>query len=220
MLEPDGYQIVKTAVALALCERASQMIDQIQLDTAGSRRMLDHRWCAELAMRLKQHPQIKRLLTDQAVAVQCTLFEKSEQKNWLVALHRDVSVCVAKRVSAKGWGGWSEKEGLTIAQPPRTILEGLIAVRLHLDDCPICAGTLRVVAQSHQQDWGGNARLQESDTIALAAHCGDALLLRPLLLHASSKASVPSRRRVLHFLFAPDRLADVGTADLRWRWTI
>jgi hypothetical protein len=29
------------------------------------------------------------------------------------------------------------------------------------------------------------------------------LVLKPLLLHASSKASMPSQRRVLHFVFGP-----------------
>ena len=35
---------------------------------------------------------------------------------------------------------------------------------------------------------------------------GDALVLRPLLLHASSKASGTSRRRVLHYVFGPCEL--------------
>ena len=35
---------------------------------------------------------------------------------------------------------------------------------------------------------------------------GFAMLMRPLLLHASSKARGASRRRVLHFLFGPRQL--------------
>jgi len=38
------------------------------------------------------------------------------------------------------------------------------------------------------------------------------LLMRPLLLHASSKSSGSSRRRVLHFLFGPPVLP----CGLRW----
>ena len=33
------------------------------------------------------------------------------------------------------------------------------------------------------------------------------MLMRPLLLHASSKTAGTSRRRVLHFLFGPRELA-------------
>src|SRR5581483_5304455 len=41
---------------------------------------------------------------------------------------------------------------------------------------------------------------------------GGAMLMRPLLLHASSKVTVDSTRRVLHFVFGPEHLP-VG---LRW----
>jgi hypothetical protein len=45
---------------------------------------------------------------------------------------------------------------------------------------------------------------------------GGALLMRPLLLHASSKAAVPNGRRVLHFLFGPRSLP----LGLRWHTAI
>ncbi|WP_251044641.1 MULTISPECIES: hypothetical protein [unclassified Lysobacter] len=49
------------------------------------------------------------------------------------------------------------------------------------------------------------------------ARPGDLLIMRPLLLHASSKAVEPSgRRRVLHFLFGPH---DPGFS-LRWSTAI
>lgn len=42
------------------------------------------------------------------------------------------------------------------------------------------------------------------------------LVMRPLLLHASSKAPGAGLRRVLHFLFAPAR----ASHDLRWQIAI
>jgi hypothetical protein len=45
---------------------------------------------------------------------------------------------------------------------------------------------------------------------------GGALLMRPLILHASSKAAVPNGRRVLHFLFGP-RALPLG---LRWHTAV
>jgi hypothetical protein len=38
------------------------------------------------------------------------------------------------------------------------------------------------------------------------------MLMKPLLLHASSKVSIDSGRRVLHFVFAPAELP----GGLRW----
>jgi hypothetical protein len=45
---------------------------------------------------------------------------------------------------------------------------------------------------------------------------GDALVLRPLLLHSSSKASGSGMRRVLHFLFGPPELP----YGLRWQHAV
>jgi hypothetical protein len=45
---------------------------------------------------------------------------------------------------------------------------------------------------------------------------GGALVMRPLLLHASSKATAPVARRVLHFVFGPPQLP----ARLVWKEAI
>lgn len=50
------------------------------------------------------------------------------------------------------------------------------------------------------------AQLGRTQGVTVPARRGDALLMRPLVLHASSKASGTSRRRVLHFLFGPGSL--------------
>jgi hypothetical protein len=51
------------------------------------------------------------------------------------------------------------------------------------------------------------------DELECVAGGGGVLMLRPLLLHSSSKALAPGRRRVLHFLFGPPELP----CSLRWR---
>jgi hypothetical protein len=48
--------------------------------------------------------------------------------------------------------------------------------------------------------------------VACTLERGDVLVMRPLLLHASSKASGFGMRRVLHFLFGPPTLPN----GLRW----
>jgi hypothetical protein len=50
----------------------------------------------------------------------------------------------------------------------------------------------------------------------LAASRGGALAMRPLILHASSKATSLASRRVLHFVFGPPKLP----LGLEWRWAI
>jgi hypothetical protein len=63
----------------------------------GSRCLLSLAWCAALARRLRAHPALRELLPSTHVAVQCTYFEKSAARNWLVGLHQDLSIPIAVR---------------------------------------------------------------------------------------------------------------------------
>jgi ectoine hydroxylase-related dioxygenase (phytanoyl-CoA dioxygenase family) len=90
----------------------------------------------------------------------------------------------------------------------------MLIARIHLDDCAEENGALRVIKSSH--DFGIMSRdqiksivLSESATV-LTAKAGDVLLMKPLLLHASSPARNPSHRRVLHLEFAPEALLPDG----------
>lgn len=177
---------------------------------AGSRRLLESLWCQRVAQQLKRHPAISIHLPKDAVAVQCTLFDKGTDRNWLVGWHQDLAIPVREKVLDATCSGWSLKEGMTFVQPPDAVLADVIAVRVHLDDSAAGNGPLRIVPGSHR-----SGRLKASDALsqrALAeevvctASRGDALLMRPLLLHASSKADVDTPRRVLHFLFGPSEL--------------
>jgi hypothetical protein len=183
---------------------------------AGTRNLLDLPCCQELATILRTHDAIGPLLPPGAVAVQCTLFDKSADRNWLVGLHQDVAIPVQERVAHPECSGWSEKEGVLYVQPPVRVLESLVAVRLHLDDCGPESGPLRVVPRSHRHgrlsaDEAKTLRQQQGEVECLADR-GGVVMIRPLLLHSSSKARAQSRRRVLHFLFGPSEL----TCGLRW----
>ncbi len=105
-------------------------------------------------------------------------------------------------------------------QPPVAVLPQLLAVRLHLDDCGPDDGPLRVIPGSHQSGLIDPARAvqmrQQSQEVACCVARGGVLLMRPLLLHASSRSSGNSQRRVLHFVFAPPDLP----YDLRWPVTL
>ena len=150
------------------------------------------------------------MLPTDAAAVQCTLFDKSPQKNWLVSLHQDLSIPVREQVDSPACSGWSAKEGKVFVQPPAWVVEQLVAVRVHLDACPADAGELRVVPGSHAfgrlgADAAEKLR-KERGEILVTARRGEALVMRPLLLHASSKATAPRARRILHFVFGPAEL--------------
>jgi len=218
-LERDGFAIFPGVLPELDCDHIAAELTSIDRG-AGSRMLLQQDWCSALAKRLKQHSALRDSLPVAAMAIQCTFFDKSADKNWLVTLHQDLSVPVRSRISAKGYSGWSEKEGQLYVQPPREILEMLVGVRLHLDDCNAENGPLRVVPGSHRMgrlsDLDARALRDKNGEVSCIAPKGGALLLRPLLLHSSSKAEAPSHRRVLHFLFGPAK----APGGLEWAGAI
>lgn len=208
-LDADGFALVPALLSEADCDGVAQALSSAESRGVGSRRLLQEDWCADLAHQVMTHPEIRRSLPVNARAVQCTLFEKSAGKNWLVPIHQDLSIPVACRVSHSALSGWSEKEGVTFVQPPDTVLRQLLAVRVHIDRCSEEDGPLRLVPGSHELgrvDPGRAAMLGRAHGVVVPAERGDALVMRPMVLHASSKSSGTSLRRVLHFLFGPQAL--------------
>lgn len=95
-------------------------------------------------------------------------------------------------------------------QPPVEALRSLLAVRIDLDGSDAANGALRVLPGTHRLGVLQPVRIAElASTVAqitCAVPAGGALLMRPLLLHASSKAEAGTHRRVVHIEFASEDL--------------
>jgi ectoine hydroxylase-related dioxygenase (phytanoyl-CoA dioxygenase family) len=219
-IESQGFTVVPDVLDTAACASISNLLDASPVSGAGSRRLLMSVWCQDLAAKLRSNTRIASLLPRDAVAVQCTLFDKSPDKNWLVALHQDRSIPVRERLADAGLSGWSEKEGDIFVQPPHSLLEQLAAVRVHIDSCSVQSGPLRVVPGSHRLGLLSTPDAEECRArvgeVVIPAAQGDTLVMKPLILHASSKGSSSARRRVLHFVVGP-RTLPLG---LQWRHAI
>lgn len=220
IFEEQGFLVVGPLLDRAACDRLDAIVSQHHMDAAGTRNMLELPWCKTLAESMRAHPLIAPDLPDDAVAMQCTLFEKSASQNWLVPVHQDLSIAVRERIDHPDLTGWSEKEGIVFVQPPESVLRHMLAIRLHLDDCGPEDGPLRVVPGSHRHGRMTNEQaLAERDRhgeIICPVERGAALLMKPLLLHASSKSRGESRRRVLHFVYGPRYLP----CGLQWRMAV
>ena len=159
---------------------------------------------------------LQSILGEGYFAVRGILFDKTPGSNWKVGWHQDLSIAVRNRVETPGFGPWSEKAGVTHVQPPREVLEGMLTVRLHLDDCDESNGPLRVVPSSHRSGKLTpdeiKAVRREKGQVVCTVPSGGALLMRPLLLHASSPATSPHHRRVIHIEFASQSLPN----GLQW----
>jgi ectoine hydroxylase-related dioxygenase (phytanoyl-CoA dioxygenase family) len=219
-VDADGYAFASAVLSEGEVTSIRDALESTEIAGAGSRNLLQSGWCRELVEKIRHHSEIRAALPTSPVAVQCTFFDKSEEKNWLVALHQDLAIPVKERVEDVALGVWSVREGQHFVQAPAELLEQLLAVRVHVDDCGLENGPLKVVPGSHR-----HGRLDEvtarslrdaAGEIACAISSGGALLLRPLLLHASSKAKSPRHRRVLHFLFGPE----APGYGLRWQHAV
>jgi hypothetical protein len=218
--ERRGYAITSGLVAPRETATISRALNRLAMRCAGTRNLLNHPWCCALVRRVKRRLASANALPPSFVGVQCTLFYKSASCNWLVALHQDLSIPVRARVDHPSLGAWSRKEGGHFVQPPVEVLESLVAVRVHVDDCTAENGPLRIVPASHLcGPLSGSAAVELRATLgeeACLVKSGDAILMRPLLLHASSKAVAPSCRRVLHVLFGPPALPH----GLEWKHAV
>ena len=103
---------------------------------------------------------------------------------------------------------------------PDELLDQMIAVRLHVDDCTADNGPLRVIPSSHRAGTMSPERIvsqcESLEEEELLVSKGGVIAMRPLLIHASSKSRTIENRRVLHFLFGPVELP----AGLEWRLAV
>jgi ectoine hydroxylase-related dioxygenase (phytanoyl-CoA dioxygenase family) len=148
--------------------------------------------------------------------VKAIYFDKPAGSNWLVPWHQDLMINVDHRPGdLPGFGPWTSKaEGVSV-QPPLAVLEDVCTIRIHLDDCDGSNGALRVVPGSHRLGVVlGAAQAALTPTAELCAvPAGGAMLMRPLLLHTSSRSTSDRPRRVVHLEFSSVELP--GT--LQWR---
>ncbi|QDT75230.1 phytanoyl-CoA dioxygenase family protein [Lacipirellula limnantheis] len=186
-------------------------------NVAGRRNMLAVPAVAALAKSKKLLDLVQRYTGGEPRPVRAIWFNKSPGANWLVAWHQDLAIPVRERVETPGFGAWSVKEGVPHVQPPVEVLERMLTVRIHLDNADEWNGALRVIPESHRlgrldADQIASLREGRSETLCAAA-AGDALLMRPLLLHASGRSTNDRSRRVLHLEYAGEELPGV----LEWR---
>jgi ectoine hydroxylase-related dioxygenase (phytanoyl-CoA dioxygenase family) len=217
----DGFAIVADVLGHADVSRLTDAVERSRelgdSGRGGIRNLLDR---VPKVRSLAESPSIRALvepvLGKGAFAARGILFDKTPDANWKVPWHQDLTIAVQRRMDVAGFGPWTIKDGVHHVQPPVGILENMLAVRLHLDDCGEENGPLKVIPGSHRN---GRLTAEQIQTIASKnpdVSCpvgrGGAVLMRPLLLHASSVARSPRHRRVVHIEFAASGLP----GGLRW----
>jgi ectoine hydroxylase-related dioxygenase (phytanoyl-CoA dioxygenase family) len=155
---------------------------------------------------------IEPILGSEARIVRGIFFDKTPDANWKVAWHQDLTIAVHKQVDIDDYGSWSKKAGIVNVQPPISVLEKMLTLRVHLDDTDEFNGALRVIPASHK---GGRLSAEEiqvwkekGDSITCSVKRGGVMIMRPLILHSSLAALHPRHRRVVHLEYCSAKLPD------------
>ena len=180
---------------------------------AGVRHAMRVRAVGEMARRAPLLEIAQEILGEGAFPYRATLFDKSAPANWLVVWHQDTALPLRERREVPGWGPWSVKEGVNYAHAPASTLEQVVALRVHLDDSTSENGPLRVLPGTHAFGVLTDEQIHVLSTKTAEVEClvgkGGVLAMRPLIVHASSKAQTEMPRRVLHIEYAgPGALCD------------
>ncbi len=152
----------------------------------------------------------------EARPVRAVLFDKNSVANWALGWHQDRTIVVERRVEVAGFGPWTVKAGLIQVEPPLSVLQAMVTLRVHLDAVDADNAPLRIAPGSHRlgriaQD-GIDAVVAQLGETACLAERGDIWLYATPIVHGSRAAARPRRRRVLQIDYAATDLP----APLRW----
>jgi ectoine hydroxylase-related dioxygenase (phytanoyl-CoA dioxygenase family) len=99
-------------------------------------------------------------------------------------------------------------------QPPLPILENNYTIRIHLDKTDETNGALKVIPKSHLKKIYRPESIHwkaEKEVICTIPE-GGIMIMKPLILHSSSKSNINRRRRVIHIEFSNSSLPH----ELNW----
>lgn len=219
-LDRAGYALTDLVLTDVQCEYLAESLPTLENGRGGVRNLLSHPTVQRLLHDQKLGHRLGSLAGDNLVAVKATLFDKTPEANWRVQWHQDRAIAVKERLDLPGYGPWTTKSGTLHVDAPAAVLAQMLAIRVHLDACGPDNGPLRIIPGSHR-----SGKLSESQLAALVA-CGPMvglyvpqgaiLVMRPLLVHASSPAQTGTHRRVLHIELAPRSSID----PLQWHTAI
>ncbi|MGF7074790.1 phytanoyl-CoA dioxygenase family protein [Mucilaginibacter sp. 3215] len=153
---------------------------------------------------------ISDIFGDGYFVVKSIYFDKPGSSNWFVAWHQDLTISVDGKIDIAGYSPWTVKQNQFAVQPPLHILQDNFTVRIHLDDTNENNGALKVLPGSHLKEIyrPENIDWQQETEVSCNVQAGGIMIMRPLLMHASSRTTNNKKRRVAHIEFSRVTLAD------------
>ena len=208
IIQKQGYAIIPGILESNEVNRLLDELSRVDLlrSRAGMRHAMKLPAVAALAQDARLIGIAREALGAEAFPFRATLFDKTPSANWLVVWHQDTALPLRERRETLGWGPWSVKDGLNYAHAPASALSQVLALRVHFDDSTSENGPLRVVPRTHTLGVLTDDQIHELSTTVAPVDClvpiGGVLVMRPLMVHASSKSHSEIPRRVMHIEYA------------------
>jgi len=204
-----GYLIENNIFSTEECDQIIKELDQpinTKRKHAGARHLMSNPRINALANDKRLTDIAAKYLGKNICPFRATLFDKSIQTNWLVTWHQDTALPLEFVFDSLEWGPWSKKAAINYAHAPTWALSRIIALRIHLDDSTNENGPLRVIPKSHRlgvlTDQEVFNYVKTESFVECLVPKGGVLAMRPLIIHASSKAKNNQPRRVLHIEYS------------------
>ncbi len=214
-LQQDGVEIMRKVISTEQMSSIKYEVDTLQLSTPkyGIRNANKKiKSIDTLAHSAKFQALATEILGEAPQVVRVIYFDKTAEKNWLVPWHQDKTIALNKKTDIEGWGRWSIKDGIDHVQPSIDVLEQMVTFRVHLDDADEENGCLKVIRGSHTLGLLSSETIRELTQNRTIDNCivqaGDMVIMRPHILHASSKSTHPKHRRIVHIEYSSYALPD------------
>lgn len=231
-LDADGYALLPNALSAADVQAALAEWAEITVANAsdaallsgesgpayGARNLLDL-WprVTDLIRTPLLGNALRAILGENAGVVRVLYFDKPPGHSWALPWHKDYSLAVQAHHKSDTFTKPTVKAGVPHVVAPQSVLDRMLTVRIHLDPMTPDNGPLRVIPGSHAAYHQKDDPPREARTLLCDA--GTALLMRPLVTHASghSRADAGLHRRIVHVECASDpTLAD----GYEWKWFV
>lgn len=204
-LSESGFEIIENIYTAIEVEAMLQLLKEYQVAQQFGIRAFLKKYPGLLPLIFND--RLKTIINDflpKGQLIKSIYFDKPPNANWIVNWHQDLTINVIGQTSDPEYKNWRMLKDRTVVQAPLTILQNIVTIRIHLDDCTEENGALRVVPKSHLE---GIVKIgnQIASLKAAAQICeiqaGGILLMKPLTFHASKRTNNNLSRRVIHLEF-------------------
>lgn len=149
--------------------------------------------------------RLVKTIDPNAFLIKAVYFDKPDDSNMDASWCQTLAINVKEIIETEGFTSWSIKKEINEVYPPTEYSSNIFTIRIHLDTTTEHNGALKIIPNSHGKRFTKdeiNAIQTEGRPLYMLVREGGVQIMKPLILHASSKALNQKRSRVIHLEFS------------------